>query len=112
MLGGSLFYSRWKRKVSSTNGEQFFTQACSKKMAVQTQICFSTRGKRNVHGDFLLTVCAKFFLYKLRFFPLLTVDTKNFYTNAVQIFTHGVYQKTSIKTEFFSTHSGYTKFSN
>ena len=39
---------------------------------------------------FLLTVCTNLFL---RFFPLLTVDTKSFYTNAGYYFTHGVYQK-------------------
>ena len=67
-----------------------------------------------VQEDFLLTVCTKFLLYRLRFFPLLTVDTKNFYSNAEQNFTHGVNQKTFITTETdsFSAHGGYTKFFN
>ena len=82
MLGAFYFYSRWKRKVASTNGEQFFTQACSKKMEVQTQICFSTRGKRN--------------------FP---------YGNSRGLFTDSVYQLFSIQTQVFSTtHGGYKKF--
>ena len=40
---------------------------------------------------FLLTVFTIFFLTQV--FPLLTVDTKIFYTNEGQYFTHRVYQK-------------------
>ena len=83
-------------------------------MTVQIQIFFLLGGNETfpmeIQEDFLLTVCTKFSLHKLKFFPLFTEDTKSFSTNAEQTFTHGVYQKSSFKMSLFLTHGGYTKF--